>query len=312
MTFNNLLSESKICAEAGVRVRRTFMQTPSTFSVHNVDQLSFPVLLSVPHAGRDYPDDLLANLRVGPSELLRLEDRYADRLVRTAMASGFPTIIAHRARAWVDLNRAETDIDIEMIVRSDRQLAAIPGAKARGGLGLIPRRLQSCGELWTRPWSGAAIEQRLNDCHRPFHQTVGTILSAIRDRFGIAILLDVHSMPPIRQTLADQAPPQFVLGDRFGRSAASVHADLVMAHVRGQGFEAALNAPYSGDYMLQAHGSPARNIHALQLEVDRSLYLDTGLREPSANVGAIAALVGDIASLLASHAAGEAFAEAAE
>ena len=288
------------------------MKALSTFSVHNVEQLTQPVLVSVPHAGRDYPDDLISNLRVAPVELLRLEDRYADRLVRTAMASGFPTIIAHRARAWMDLNRAESDIDIQMIAGPDRQMAASPSAKTRGGLGLIPRRLQSCGELWRGPLPRSAVEQRIAVLHGPFHQAVSDTLSAIRARFGVAILLDVHSMPPLRPDQPDHAPPQFVVGDRFGHSAASIHAELVLAHLRGRGFEAALNTPYSGDHILQTHGNPTRNIHALQLEVDRSLYLDSALREPSGNMGSMAALVEEIASVLADNAVGASFAEAAE
>jgi N-formylglutamate amidohydrolase len=291
-------------------------ESASAFSLHNIDALAVPVLLSVPHAGRDYPPALIANLRVPPAELLRLEDRYADRLVQSAIKAGFPAIIAHRARAWIDLNRAETDIDQQMLVGPHTGAAALPSAKTRGGLGLIPRRLQAVGELWCRPLEYSAVEERLEQHHRPFHRAMGEILQVMRDRFGTAILLDLHSMPPITarsaSSFAAEKPPQLVVGDRFGRSAASIHSELVMAHVRQAGFEVALNNPYSGDHILQTHGQPRKGIHALQLEVDRSLYLDSALREPSRDIGAVSRLIHDIASLLADHAIGSTFAEAAE
>lgn len=295
------------------------MQQSAPFNVHNAEVSSVPVLLSVPHAGRDYPAELVSNLRVPPVELMRLEDRYADRLVQSAVNAGFPTIIAHSARAWIDLNRAETDIDTQMLAGSAKGQAAIPSAKTRGGLGLIPRRLQSCGELWRAPLAQEDVERRIAEVHRPFHQSISSILAAMRERFGTAILLDVHSMPPIPSRFgADidtERPAQIVLGDRFGRSAASIHAELVVAHVREQGFEVALNHPYSGDFILSAHGKPQRGVHTLQLEIDRSLYLDSALREPSGDIGAISRLVHDIASLLAEQAmgsGGSGFAEAAE
>jgi N-formylglutamate amidohydrolase len=285
------------------------------FSLFSTESPSVPILLSVPHAGRHYPPDLLSNLRVPPVELLRLEDRYADRLVQSAINAGFPAIIAHSARAWIDLNRAETDIDTQMLA-GRRQAAAFPSAKTRGGLGLIPRRLQNCGELWRGLLHPADVERRIATVHRPFHQSVSQILAMMRARFGVAILLDVHSMPPISSRFGSDdgmdPPPRFVVGDRFGRSAAAIHAELAMANLQQQGFAVALNHPYSGDHILAAHGTPQSGVHALQLEIDRSLYLDSELREPSENLAAIARLVRDIASLLAEQAMRTGYAEAAE
>jgi N-formylglutamate amidohydrolase len=284
--------------------------TTAAFTLYNADLPNIPVLLSVPHAGRDYPPELMANLRVSPTELLRLEDRYADRLIQPAIASGCTAIIAHRARAWIDLNRAAADIDTGMV--SGESFDASPSAKARGGLGLFPRRLQTCGELWLRPMERADVEQRIEQVHAPYHHTIAEILSATRARFGVAILLDVHSMPPIPIGAVHDAPPQIVVGDRFGRSAASIYAELVTGRAQAAGIRAALNVPYSGDYILQRHGDPGRGVHALQLEVDRSLYLDSDLREPTAGLKTMAAFVQSVVSDLAEQVLGGAFAEAAE
>ena len=257
------------------------MEKTAAFTRYNADIPIIPVLLSVPHAGRDYPAELMANLRVAPAELLRLEDRYADRLIQPAIASGCPAIIAHCARAWIDLNRAATDIDTGMVAGTGTSLDALPSAKTRGGLGLFPRRLQKCGELWRSPMERADVEQRIKQVHMPYHRAVANILSVMRARFGVAILLDVHSMPPIAAGVSLEEPPHFVVGDRFGRSAASIYAELVIGRAQAAGMPVALNAPYSGDYILHRHGDPARGIHALQLEVDRSLYLDQHMREPT-------------------------------
>jgi N-formylglutamate amidohydrolase len=274
-----------------------------------------PVLLSVPHAGRDYPDELLANLRVPPADIVQLEDRYADRLVQPAIASGFPAIVAHRARAWIDLNRAETDIDASMF-SGGLALPAQPGVKARGGLGLFPRRLQNCGELWRRPMREAEAVDRIAQLHRPYHNAIAETLEAMRNRFGFAVLIDVHSMPPLsavdKSGSAADLPPQIVVGDRFGRSAASIYAELILEHISAKGWKAGLNSPYSGAYVLQIHGQPRRSIHAVQLEVDRRLYLDDSLREPALGLAHVAELFTDIARDIAESRFVGAFAEAAE
>lgn len=273
------------------------------FTLHHGDRLSVPLLISVPHAGRDYPPELLENLRLPAASLVRLEDRYADLLTRDAVQAGIPTIVAHRARAWIDLNRAEQDIDVEMVKGMAPIAQHSPGTKQRGGLGLIPRRLSGEGEIWRRPLERAEVENRISAFHRPYHRQIATILAAMRARFGIAILLDVHSMPPLGPAHGNP-PPQFVIGDRFGRSASSRFAELLMAQIRLNGFGVALNHPYSGDHILRTHAHQSGNIHALQLEIDRSLYLDASLREPGPGIASVKHLVASLAVMLAEAANG--------
>lgn len=273
------------------------------FSVHGAGDPRFPVLICVPHAGRDYPRDLFDNLRLPAASLVRLEDRYADLLARDAIRQGFQTIVAHRARAWIDLNRHEDDLDIEMVTGYDRQHRPPPGPKQRGGLGLIPRRLSGEGDIWKRPFTMSDINERLDSFHRPYHAMVSSLLSAMRDRFGIAILLDLHSMPPVSASQS-RFPPRFVVGDRFGSSASSRFAETMLGRLHAMGFPAALNHPYSGDHVLREHGKVQRNIHALQLEVDRSLYLDMALREPAGDIAGISATIAALAHALADAARG--------
>lgn len=281
------------------------------FATFGTEALSIPVLLSVPHAGRAYPQSVFDALRLPEAALLRLEDRYADLLARKAMALGYPVIIARRARAWIDLNRDENDLDVEMVHGADRSGYPAPGPKQRGGLGLIPRRLSGDGDLWKCRFDLEDVEHRIASFHRPYHAAVSRILEQMRQKFGMAILLDLHSMPPLRQP-AMIAAPQFVIGDRFGKSAASRFADLLMRRIRVLGYPVSLNHPYAGEYILRRHAKPAANIHALQLEIDRSLYLDSALREPVQGLGRAAAIVAGLIDALADEALGSATLIAAE
>ena len=273
------------------------------FGVFNTSNLSCPVLVSVPHAGRDYPQAVFDNLRLPPDMLLRLEDRYADLLARTCIQDGAPVIIAHRARAWIDLNRAETDIDADMVDGVDRDSLPAPGAKQRGGLGLIPRRLSGAGDIWRRRIAMADVTQRIEHFHRPYHTQIAGILARIREKFGVAILLDLHSMPPLHLQVAGPSP-QIVIGDLFGRSANARYSEALMARAKHHGFAAALNHPYSGDFMLRRHCDPSRNIHAVQLEIDRTLYLDDILREPSGGLAQMTEFVAEMVQMLTEEALG--------
>jgi N-formylglutamate amidohydrolase len=281
------------------------------FATWGTETPSVPVLLSVPHAGRDYPPELLDALRLPPAALLRLEDRYADVLTRRCIQLGYPVIMAYRARAWIDLNRDEQDIDTEMVQGALRSDYPAPGLKQRGGLGLIPRRLSGEGELWKRQFTLDEVEHRIVSFHRPYHEAVADVLEQMRRRFGVAILLDLHSMPPIRSAASGPAP-QFVVGDRFGKSATSRYPELLMAWLQAQGFNTALNHPYAGAHILRRHARPSANIHAIQLEVDRSLYLEPDLRHPGAGFESMNTMIPALVLALADEALGSATLIAAE
>jgi N-formylglutamate amidohydrolase len=280
------------------------------FQLLNAAQPAFPVLISIPHAGRDYPPELINNLRVSPMELMRLEDRYADRLIGPALSAGMTVIVAHRARAWIDLNRAEDDLDPEMVSPRIGGFKSSNSMKMRGGLGLIPRRLMHVGDLWKRPLSADDIEHRLDRFHRPYHQAVEQTLCDIRDRFGTALLVDVHSMPPLAATTTPA--PQIVIGDRFGQCAPALYAEMLLARLKSLNIPAALNHPYPGDYILRRHGNAQGSIHAIQIEVDRSLYLDSMQREPGPGLESTTSLISELLFFLVDLLGGHAIPLAAE
>jgi len=272
--------------------------------------MRYPLLISVPHAGRDYPDSLYHNLNVPSSHLRRLEDRYSDLLARDAIDSGFPTIIAHKPRAWIDLNRSSTEIDADMVSGLSKSYVTMPSRKVRGGLGLVPRRLSGVGELWQKKFSWNDVVDRISGDHEPYHAQISKILEAMRSKFGCAILLDLHSMPPLDSSNSQQ--PSIVIGDRFGSSAGSRYSEFAMSIFEQSGLVAQLNHPYSGGYILERHGAVDRNIHAIQVEVDRSCYLDVTLSEPGDGMAIVAKAVENLAFQLADQATGQMLLEAAE
>lgn len=228
-----------------------------------------PVVVSVPHAGRDYPLALRAMLRVPVGALVALEDRDVDRIAQGAR--GVETMLVQRLpRAWIDLNRAESERDPRIDEGASAAAQPLPSVKVRSGLGLVPRRTSQLGELWRRRLGGDEVEARIAADHRPYHAALAEALAAARARFGAAVLLDLHSMP----SLGGAGAAQVVIGDRFGRAAAARFVHRVEAEVEAAGLRHALNTPYAGGHILDRHAAPARGIHAVQLELDRALYLD--------------------------------------
>jgi len=250
-----------------------------------------PVLLAVPHAGRAYPPDLVARMRQPQLACLRLEDRLVDLLGQeVSRATGAALLIAHAPRAMIDLNRTPEDMDWDMVTGGAPEGVAMLAARsrARSGLGLVPRRLPGMGELWQRRMTRDELERRLAEVHRPYHAALADTLEQLRDRWGAALLIDLHSMPPLGAKSGAAAAPDFVVGDRFGASCAGHLSAAALQHFAESGRPAAHNRPYAGGYVLDRHGVPARGIHALQIEVCRSAYLDARLTDPGPGLAPVA------------------------
>lgn len=244
---------------------------PDMFTQHNLLSGRSPVLLSVPHAGRDYRP-VADGLRVPLSSVRPLEDRYAERLVEDALDAGIATIVANAPRLAIDLNRAPGDLDPAM-VRGQAGAGMPLSPKARSGLGLIPARLASTGSLWRAALEPADVATRLGQIYHPYHAALAAMIAANHAQWGKTVLIDLHSMPP----LGHDDAPDIVIGDAFGRTAASHITEAAQAILSGFGLRVACNTPYAGGHIVQHHARPARGIHALQIEVDRRLYLDAAL-----------------------------------
>jgi len=279
-------------------------QSPLPAPIVHPARGALPVVLSVSHSGRDYPDWLLAMAPGGRTALSTLEDPLVDRLAWRALRHGTGAVIARAPRAAVDCNRDEADVDPSVIEGGRRHP---PSARARGGLGIVPGRTQVHGYLWRRSIGSKQLEDRLDQAHRPFHRAIAGQLAALVERFGCALLLDCHSMPPP----APGVPP-IVFGDCHGRSAAGWVTAQAQKIALGAGYAAGLNDPFAGGHIVERHGAPARGVHALQLEIDRRCYLDAKLKAPGPGFDGVAALIEALALGLGELLLGNQFATAAE
>lgn len=272
-----------------------------------------PVILAVPHAGRSYPAGVLAAMRQPAQAARRLEDRLVD-LVAQAVArhTGAALLVARAPRAMIDLNRAPDDLDREMIV-PDPAMADFPllprgpmaARRAHSGLGLVPRRLVGLGEIWRQRTPAAEIQARIAHIHLPYHQALAGALADLAARWGAALLIDLHSMPPLPRRDSGEAPPTYVLGDRFGAACAGGLMGTAFGHLASCGARAAHNRPYAGGYGLERQARREAGIHAMQVEIDRSAYLDAALAEPGEGLadvvetmtGMVRALAADVAAM---------------
>lgn len=277
-----------------------------SFRILGGDPPGSPVVLSVPHAGRDYPPALHDALRAPLAGVVALEDRHMDAVALGARTTE-TLLVQDAARAWIDLNRGEHERDplLDGGAHAHHQ-----SAKVRAGLGLVPRRTGQSGDLWRRRFAGEEVEARILADHRPYHCALHDALAAARAWFGTAVLLDLHSMPPLAGGRV-----RVVLGDRYGRAAASRFVARLEAVAAAHGLPHALNTPYAGGHILERHARPAQGVHAIQLELDRSLYLDARLDAPGPGMAAVVRMVRAMIDALADEAttaAGDALAQAAE
>jgi N-formylglutamate amidohydrolase len=261
---------------------------------------ALPVVLSVPHAGRAYSHQLLRASRLPLVRLETLEDRLVDGLVGPAVEAGAVAVIADAPRAEIDLNRDEREIDPGMVAPRPHPAGLLDTPRLRGGLGLIPARMSGTGAIWRERIPSGEVKRRIETIYRPYHLALADALEEARRRFGVAVLLDCHSMPPRG---GDDSDGQVVLGDRHGTSAAG---DLVAAAeraVREAGYGVVRNAPYAGGHITAHHGRPADGVHAIQIELDRGLYLGPDLRSPGPGFERAARLILAVTQALAEAAA---------
>lgn len=259
-------------------------------------------MLSIPHSGRDYPAWLLDQSTGGQSALQTLEDPLVDRLAWRALQTGIGAVIARAPRAAIDCNRAEDEIDCAVVAGA----VGSGSDRARAGLGIIPGRTARHGQLWRRPLDRSELERRIASAHAPYHRAIERGLDRIAIEAGTAVLLDCHSMPP------RHGQAQVVIGNCHGASASAEVTDAAARVARAGGWTVALNQPYAGGHVIARHGCPAQNIHALQIEIDRSCYLAPDGRSPGEGFDRAARLLEQMVLALSSPVGNEQIAIAAE
>lgn len=232
---------------------------------------SSPIILSVPHSGRDIPDWLASRTVGGRDALTALADPHVDAIAKPSIERGLAAVIARTPRAAIDPNRRPDELDPFICEGPPPP----PGSKAANGIGLIPSRGRGRKPLWKAQLGANTVASRLESAWQPYHDALQGLIGKTLHRHGQAILLDLHSMPPPRRGL-----PRLVLGDRHGSSADAALVERLRRAVIDSGEECALNHPYAGGAIAAMHGQPDREVHVVQVEFDRALYLDPRLQKP--------------------------------
>ena len=233
-----------------------------------------PVLFNSPHSGRIYPREFLLSTRLDLPTLRRSEDSFVDELALGVVARGYPLMRAHFPRCYVDVNREPYELDPDLFHEALPDYANTRSLRVAGGLGTIARVVSEGEEIYRDRLNVSDAFERISRCYRPYHECLLGLVDRTRRSFGVAVLIDCHSMPSANCGAQDSARPDFVLGDRFGTSCDPVLTRLMRDTLIDMGYDVAFNRPYAGGYITEHYGRPAIGAHAIQLEVNRALYMD--------------------------------------
>ena len=252
------------------------------FTVAEPQSLQVPLVFNSPHSGRVYPQSFLASSRLSALSLRRSEDAYVEELFAFVTSHGAPLLHAHFPRAYLDVNREPYELDPVLFRDGLPHYANTQSVRVVGGLGTIARIVAESDEIYREPLSVGAALERINRLYTPYHETLNALLARAKRAFGFSVLIDCHSMPsnPIAEQGAGR--PDFVLGDRFGTSCSGELTRLAASQLKAQGYAVALNKPYAGGYITEHYGRPHKGQHALQIEINRALYMDETSFERSA------------------------------
>jgi N-formylglutamate amidohydrolase len=269
-------------------------RTGFSFSIDEPVSVMSPVVFASPHSGRLYPKGFLETCKASMIDLRRIEDAYVDRLLADVHVAGAPVICGLVARGFVDLNRAESEMDPHMFDDPSPAWFAQRSPRVDAGLGCIPRVAFNGSAIYDRKLSRAEADRRLEQVYRPYHRALEALLKRAQAMFGQGWLIDCHSMPA--ETEASARSPDIVIGDRFGASCSPGLADLIEGLFRARGYTTARNSPYAGGFATLAHGQPALGRHAIQIEVRRRLYLNEASVEPHDGFNIMRRHMGEIAN----------------
>lgn len=233
-----------------------------------------PVVFNSPHSGRTYPADFLAASRLDAATIRRSEDGFVDELFRPAVAMGAPLLRALFPRAWLDVNREPFELDPRIFAGALPAYANSRSTRVNGGLGTIPRVVADNEEIYAGPLPVADGLARIDDVYMPYHRTLRSLIDATVDSFGSAVLIDCHSMPSSVRAANLRGRPDIVLGDRHGTSCSADLADAAEGILVRLGYDVSRNRPYAGGYITEHYGRPGEGVHALQIEINRALYLN--------------------------------------
>jgi len=267
-----------------------------------------PIVFNSPHSGRYYPETFLKRSRLDPLTIRRSEDMMVDELFRPVVGCGAPLVRAVYPRAYLDVNREPFELDPKMFSGRLPPFANSQSLRVAGGLGTIPKVVCDAATIYPAPWPVDHALQRIDAIYRPYHDALRRLLAETHVAFASAILIDCHSMPSILRSGEGKLRPDFVLGDRFATSCMPALVERAASCLRSLGYTVCRNRPYAGGFITEHYGRPRRGLHALQIEVNRALYMDevnlelhSGFGKLQSNLTILAESMIDLAAEFASQ-----------
>lgn len=257
------------------------------------------VVFASPHSGRDYTWSFLRKTVLNEHAIRSSEDAFVDQLFECAPEYGAVFLKAGAPRAYVDLNRARDELD-PALIEGARRIGHNP--RVASGLGVVPRVVANGRAIYRGKISLAEAEERITGYWEPYHEKLQSLLDTAHTRHGQAVLIDCHSMPHEAMdgvARAGMRRPDVVLGDRFGAAASAEVVDKIEAAFAQAGFVVTRNAPFAGAYITQAYGKPSKGQHAVQVEIDRSLYMNEQLIRPNGDFEAVQSALRDVIAEIA-------------
>ena len=261
--------------------------------IHRPRTVTLPLVFSSPHSGSYYPQSFVEQSRLDARALRRSEDAFVDSLFLPVAAMGAPLIAARFPRAYLDLNREPYELDPQMFDGRLPPFANTRSMRVAGGLGTIPRIVGEAQEIYAQRLPATEATRRVETLYKPYHSALRRLMDQAHAEFGFAILIDCHSMPSSSFGKDEPARADVVLGDRFGTSCSGLITDALESELRGRGLSVLRNKPYAGGFITEHYGRPARDRHAIQIEINRSLYMDERTLERHAGFERIAAILAD-------------------
>jgi len=248
-----------------------------------------PVVFNSPHSGCVYPRAFLAASRLDLATLRRSEDSFVDELVVGLVRRGYPLLRAHFPRCYVDVNREPYELDPRMFDGRLPSFANTRSMRVAGGLGTVARVVGDAQEIYSERIPVDDALRRIEGLYKPYHRALRRLFTRVHRDFGTAVLIDCHSMPSAAGAKDERPRADIVLCDRYGTSCVAAVPETVEATLRGLGYTVSRNKPYAGGFITEHYGNPAAGLHAVQLEINRALYMDERRYERSASFARVTA-----------------------
>jgi len=280
-------------------------ELPPPFEVVEPAEWRAPIIFNSPHSGSVYPEGFLNASRIDLPTLRRSEDSFMDELIAALSQRGFPVVRVNFPRSYVDVNREPYELDPRMFSGRLPSFANTRSMRVAGGLGTIPRVVGDGQEIYRERLPVDDALTRIETLYKPYHRALRRLINRAHQTFGAVVVVDCHSMPSIGVSRDEPRRPDVVIGDRYGTSCAPLLPDRVEETMGRLGYSVGRNKPYAGGFITEHYGNPASGLHAIQLELNRAIYMDERRREKGPRFTQVAADFATLAEALATVSLGD-------